>query len=632
MTCLHALRAFCAIALLAVPALPALADSIPTPSPSPSAIPEIVHVVTSDRSDETLRNATRTTYVVTREEIDRNGFRTIGDALADVPGVEITRYGPVGQNVSYGIRGSSSAQVLVLVDGAPAPGGFANSVQFGTMSTVGVRRVEVVEGGGSTLYGTGAIGGIINVITDAQGAPPSATGSLGTFGDRDLRLQAHGLSIERIVAENTFALPPSETSGVANPTTHSNGDDETSSLRYGLDRKLGSLDVALRAGLENDRLGAAGVFPYLSPSSRENDVNAESSLNLALQRKHAKTTLELGGSRQQIAFACDIVTDANCFFPVPALSTESRVSMDVRTSVVSKNDRVLYGVDLSRGNVREDDGSGTGGSIATAALAQSAAYVQEAHQSRNGEFYVGLRGERDGSLGGEFSPSAGWRAQLRNGLEVKLNAASAFRAPNASELYFPGYGYAALRPERAQVGDVTVSDGRAFGGISLAWFTNRTNDLIVADPANNYAPRNVDHALIQGFTFEAGTRPVHGITIGIRATDLYRAQDIDSQQRLPNDPVFTIVANLRIRGSASSLFDEAGIAVRAVGARGTVDRTQPLFYQPSEYSTLDAYSRFRVARSTLLTLRGYNLGNERYAEVGGYPMPGRTFVLELTTK
>ena len=71
----------------------AVAVVSPTPSPSPSAPPEITHVVTSDRADETLRSTTRTTYVVTAADIARRGYRTVGDALADVPGVGINHYG-----------------------------------------------------------------------------------------------------------------------------------------------------------------------------------------------------------------------------------------------------------------------------------------------------------------------------------------------------------------------------------------------------------------------------------------------------------------------------------------------------------------------------------------------------------
>ena len=115
--------------------------------------------------------------------------------------------------------------------------------------------------------------------------------------------------------------------------------------------------------------------------------------------------------------------------------------------ISANNERTIYGVDLSRGTVRGDDGEGD---ISTNALAQSAAYVQQTWTLAHDEFYAGLRGERDGALGGEFSPSIGARLDLSNALTLQANAATAFRAPNASELYFPFYGNPDLVPERAQ--------------------------------------------------------------------------------------------------------------------------------------------------------------------------------------
>ena len=162
-----------------------------------------------------------------------------------------------------------------------------------------------------------------------------------------------------------------------------------------------------------------------------------------------------------------------------------------------------------------------------------------------------------------------------------------------------------------------MSDDRVLGGVALGWFDNDTRELIVADPANNYLPENVDHAHIEGLTFDAQTLPRHGISATLNATDLYLAQDLDAQTRLPNDPVFSVNLGLVYRGSARAWLSEAGISERAVGARGAVDPTQPLFYQPAAYSDLTAYTGFRLAPKLLLTIRGYNLGNERYAEVSG---------------
>ncbi len=596
----------------------AVAVVSPSPSPSPSAPPEITHVVTSDRADETLRSSTRTTYVVTAADIAGRGYRTVGDALADIPGVEINRYGAIGANVSYGIRGSSSAQVLVLVDGLPAPGELANSVQFGTISTSGVRRIEVVEGGGSTLYGTGAIGGIINIITDAQNAAPSASVLYGTFGNTQLRAQAEGFSFERLVANNNF---------------RPNSDYQATTARLGLDRKLGSVGIAFRGTLESDNLGAVGPYAFPSATSREGDTNDAGSLTFTLRRAQSTPTLQLGVSRQSIAFGCNSSgADPNCFLLTQALSTETRSDLAFRNSVSGASSRLLYGVDLSRGIVRSDDGSGGPTDVSYNALSQSALYAQENWALRSGELYVGVRGERDGSLGGAISPSLGWRAELGGGVSLKLNAASAFRAPNASELYFPHYGNPNLATERAAVGDVSLRFDRILGGATLGWFTNYTHDLIIANPNDNFAPENVAQARMQGFTFETRTLPLHGVTFGVNATDLYSAQDVYLQSRLPNDPVLTVNALLGFQGAQRGLFEDGGISVRVVGQRQPFDPTLPPFAQSSSFSTSDAFVRLRVLPRTVLALHAYNFGNERFAEVSGYPMPGRTFTVELTER
>ena len=103
------------------PLMAALVAAAPSPSPSPTAVPEIAHVVTSDRSLESVTRTARTTYVVTASEIARDGNRTVADAIETIPGVNVVRYGAFGAVATVGIRGTSSQQVLVLVDGLPSP-------------------------------------------------------------------------------------------------------------------------------------------------------------------------------------------------------------------------------------------------------------------------------------------------------------------------------------------------------------------------------------------------------------------------------------------------------------------------------------------------------------------------------
>ncbi len=578
-------------------------------SPSPSPLPEIAHVYTSDRTDSTLKNSARTTYVVTRAEIERRGYRTVGDALENLPAFEYSPNGPIGSSAEYGVRGNNSSQVLVLIDGLPAPGSFANSVELATMPTTGVDRIEVVEGGGSTLYGTGAIGGIINVITERK-STDGATLRAGSYGDASLEARTPNIQISRIVARNDFTL--------ADGSTRPDSDYQSSDLHANFGSRLGSFDAIVRAEISGDRLGAAGPTDFLSPTSRESDLNSGANLTLTRKTIRSEMTLQFGGTRQAITFACDAVNDLNCFQTTESLNTEGRFDFGARNVVSGENEQLLYGIDLARGTVRAD----AGGLFSTNSFAQAAAYVQQKFTTRWGSAYAGLRGERDGSLGGEFSPSAGFVVHLSGQASIKGNLATAFRAPNASELFFPDFGNPALRPERAKVADLTFVDSAPFGGVSIGWFGDRTNNLIVTtliDPVNfTFAPENIGHALIEGLTFDAKTQPLHGFTASFNLTDLYRAQDLDTRSRLPDDPVLT--TNLGLDYAGTGLVAAAGASAHSAGAHGA-----------SAFTRADAYISLRAAPNVLFTVRAYNIGNERYEAVSGFPMPGRTFAFELST-
>jgi vitamin B12 transporter len=579
-------------------------------SPSPSPLPEIAHVYTSDRTDSTLKNSARTTYIVTRAEIERHGYRTVGAALEGLPAFEYSPYGPIGSSAQYGVRGNNSSQVLVLIDGLPAPGSFANSVELGTMSTTGVDRIELVEGGGSTLYGTGAIGGIINVITNRKTAA-GATVRAGSLGDSSFELRAPNVQISRIVARNDFTL--------AGGSTRPDSDYQVSALHANAGARVGSFEAVLRAGISSDRGGAPGPLEFTSPTSRQTDLNANANVTLTHRARQSAFTVQLGGTRQQVTFECNAVTDANCFQSTQSLDTESRIDFDARNVVSGNNEQLLYGIDLARGAVRGD----AGGLFSTNGFAQAAAYVQQKYSTRWGDAYVGVRGERDGALGGEFSPSAGFVLRLSNEASLKGNLATAFRAPNASELYFPFFGNPDLKPERAKVADLTFADSAVLGGVSIGWFGDRTNNLIVTeliDPDNFiFAPENIGHALIEGLTLDAKTLPLHGFTASFNLTDLYRAEDLNTQERLPDDPVFT--TNLGLDYAGAGLVQAAGASVHSVGPHGV-----------AAYTRADAYLSLRAAPNVLFTLRAYNFGNARYEAVSGFPMPGRTFAFELSTR
>lgn len=610
----------------------------PTPTASPSAQPEIAHVVTTDRVDESVARAVRTTYVVTSAQMTQLGYRTVADALESVPGVNVERYGAFGSGSSVSIRGSSTSQVLVLVDGLPSAGQETGSFDFDTVSTAGLDRIEVVEGGGSTLYGSSSIGGVVNIITRNH-TGYDALASVGTLGESTYRFDTPYVSYERTYAANNFTLPDG--------TTRQNADGAISagSLHYA--HTLGAINASFFAGLSNDAVGVPGELTVFSPTSRQSSINQDVRASFSYARGRSFATLDVGTSRYAVTFACDTPTDPNCLnnyvVPLPtsflSIYSESRTSASLRNAVGDESYRLIYGADFSRGNGTLNDGVDA---AAANPYSQSAAYMQSQWFARNGNaFYIGLRGERD-DANGAASPSLGGNVNLSRDLVLKLNASTAFRAPNLEELYYPGASNPALVPERTRNADATIVAKNVLGGTSFGWFTTNGSNLITFDLAT-FMPQNVQRAAISGFTFSTKTKPAFGYTATLDVTNLYEANDLRTGARLDaRGPVFKARTTIVYAAPARSNWDSYGILATTEGARGYVNYALPTFDQPVPFTRFDAFLSYRIAPRAILSLRAWNLTNQRYAEFGSfdqssspydyYPLPGRSFSIELRTR
>ncbi|MBV9718550.1 MAG: TonB-dependent receptor [Candidatus Eremiobacteraeota bacterium] len=618
-----------------------------SPSPSPSAVPQIAHVVTSDRGLESAARTARTTYVVTAAQIARDGDRTVADAIETLPGVNVTRYGAFGAAATVGVRGSSSQQVLVLLDGLPVAGGQIDDINLAQLSVAGIDRIEVVEGGGSTLYGSGAIGGVINIITAPSPARSQGTLSAGSFDEQSYQFQTPFLSFQRTYATNDYS--------VVNAPNRQNAQAGLTDVMARYSHSLGAFDLTLSGNLGSAIVGAPNGLGSFSPTSEQSNVNRDLRLSAEHRSARAVTTVQLGDSSQSLAFSCDTPVDLNCpnSFPTPSppmksnppyaqLLDDQHWMASLRNVVGDDHTRLVYGVDLMRGVARVDPGTGAGTPLAADnlpifdAYAQTAAYVQSQwFGARGQQLYAGVRGERDGGIGGAYSPSLGGIVPLSTALQLKLNAATAFRAPIAEELYYPGFSNPNLQPERTRVADATLVAPTLWGGVSFGWFATSGSNLIVSPPPN-YIPENVQRASIAGLTLGIATPPFHGYTANLNVTNLYRAQDLGSDSRLPGrGPVFAVDLGLRYVAPPSSRFDGFNISAVTQGPQeGTDPYLSPLYavYQPATFTLVNGYLAYRLNPRVVLALRGYNLGNDRYAIYAGYPMPGRAFALELRSR
>ncbi len=125
-------------------------------------------VVTATRTEELILYVPQHVTIITSEQIEESGAGNISEVLNIHSGVSITDYGPQGSLKSVSIRGSTSAQVLVLINGVRAPGSHGGA-DLSLIPIDNIERIEIVRGGTSALYGADAVGGVINIITKKKG-------------------------------------------------------------------------------------------------------------------------------------------------------------------------------------------------------------------------------------------------------------------------------------------------------------------------------------------------------------------------------------------------------------------------------------------------------------------------------
>jgi vitamin B12 transporter len=617
---------------------PALAKTpAPAPSPSPTgALRPIGEVVTSDRKPEPIGLTSQPTFVVDRATIESYGDRTVADALQDVPGVQLEAYGPFGAQVNYGIRGATSAQTLVLVDGIPVTDPTTGSLQLSQLSTIGVQRIEVVESGSSTLYGTSASGGVINVITSVpRGEYVEA--SEGSFADRDLRAALGngtvGFSFERHVATDAYSYGPLNYGpGFSYPGgVRTNAEGDESAGQFSLDVPfVAGFRVRARADASGTYIGAPGGLDFASQTATQN--TSTDSVLVDLERATAASTLtiSLAGSKTRLAYD-DIVYN------------DGETDVDTGRSQISVKDALslgrfdgVAGVDLSRErgvfsfppNYNAPD---TSASAIGESEAQAAAYAQiGAMPFAGARFTGGLRAENDSPHGSVLAPSFG--GTIRSGaLRFSGDVGESFRVPTLEDLYYPGYSNPKLLPEKAQTADATVALDVPHGSLSAGWFDRNGSNFIVLDPAT-YLPYNAQRAESAGVVLTASTKPFAGLVAQLSFTNLYRALDLTSGARLPYNPVDQATLSLAHLFAGDGPLSY-GLRYGIVGSAGTdAGNVTPLINEYDAYAKLDAYVRYRFAKEAVLTVRGSNLGNALYAPIFAYPAPGRTIDVELSTR
>jgi len=195
-------------------------------------------VVTGTRTEKCLKEAPVQTDLITAEEIRELDARNVGEALNLLPGVYVDST-PLGSGVW--IQGIDPKRVLILIDGERVIGTNDGVVDLDQLDTVGVERIEVIKGASSALYGTDAIGGVVNIITQKPQAPPSVS-ALGEYGRfNQARIQGGAQGKYKSLGASTYVGYRRSDGFDLNPDTPGTDGDRFENLTAG---GLVSLDIA----------------------------------------------------------------------------------------------------------------------------------------------------------------------------------------------------------------------------------------------------------------------------------------------------------------------------------------------------------------------------------------------------
>lgn len=570
-------------------------------------------VVTATREPTPITQVGQSVSVVTRDEIERTQATTALDVLARLPGVSFTQSGGFGQPASVFIRGADNAQSLVLIDGVPVndPGDVGGAFDFGSLTIGQFDRVEVVRGSSGVLWGSRAIGGVINFITarptdqwtgraqaeygwrNRRQASASAMGKLGPVG---LTLGGNWMKGDGFSAFDE-RLGGTEKDGFESKSANARAEVE---LVSGLSADVGGYWTkanydydntgadALNTGLKRDALGYAN----LRYSGLDDRLNAR--VGYGLTDTHRISNDAVWG-------------------PYETNGRVERVEGQVSFAPVEMAS-ILVGAETEK--QKFDDNYGSKDSTSIDSYYGNLTLRPLAGLTLNG----GLRYDDNSDFGHKTTFAANGAWVIGSGDEAPVLRASygeGFKAPSLYQLY-TNAGFRALDPETSKGWDVGIEQpfAEGTGRFTLTYFDRKTKNLIDYDLANwNYY--NVGRARAQGLELGMQVANWHGFDVNLAYTYL-DATNEDTGAQLARRQKNNFYASL---DKSWALGLKLGADLRVGGGR--YDDTANTYYLDG-YVVAGVRASYAVTDNIEVYGRVENLFDEHYEVVRTYGTPGRS--------
>ncbi|TMN19364.1 TonB-dependent vitamin B12 receptor [Pseudoxanthomonas sp. X-1] len=586
--------------------------------------------VTATRTEVAVQDSLVPVQVISREEIERSQATSLPELLAGRAGVNIANQGGPGKLTSVFLRGSESDHVLVLVDGVRIGSVTAGLAAFQDLPVSQIERIEIVRGPRSSLYGSEAIGGVIQIFTRGGGKGLTTYAQAG-FGSHGLRDHSAGFSYRGERGWLSANGGYQDTDGInacrgtAGDAAHPFGAgcyaDEPDRDGYR------NTSFGLRAGIDvTDTLALEGNFLNADSYNEYDGTLFGGNEAKSLQRvAGGKLRWNPNEAFQLTVQAGRNDDEADNYFADADTGTRSFVStFDTRRDTASaqgdyrfaEGQTFTLGVDWLNDRVTSTTPYDIDARDNTGVFAEyQGSFGAHALQAS-------VRNDDNEQFGSHTTGSLGYGFGFGNGFKFTANAGTGFKAPNFNDLYYPGFSNPDLKPEKSK----SLNLGLAQYGQGWNWTFNayetRIDDLIGYDTAFNVV--NVDKARIRGAEL-TGFVTLAGLDINAQLSHADARDDGDGAN---HDKWLA----RRARDTARLDLDYAigdfrlGLTGNAAGKRyDDAANTQRL----GGYGTMDVRLEYALSRDWTLLAKAANVFDKDYETVQWYNQPGREYTVSV---
>ena len=593
-------------------------------------------VVTASRVPTQKVDTPADISVITKEEIADQNYASASDALRAIPGVNVLGSGAKGSSMGQDkILLNGDERVLVLVDGRRMNLGSSGNSSADWLPPVNaIERIEVLKGGGSALYGTDAVGGVINVIMKKGsdiGNHVTVKAAGGSFNAEQYAISASGSTdsglglIVSATKERRGEYKFKNANGKSQLLKNSGYDDTGVIVK--LDQKVGEDN---RIGVNFEHINAEGGSPFGYSGFGNTDSHKRISNNVALRYDWNESSDERGyvqvyKNYQHAHFRSPDAGNQSNF-------TDSTMGIEAQQNFkFSDTDELTVGLEYYKTTV--DNAALYAGKRD---INNKAIFVENRWEfAPSWQLNAGLRYDHHSKYGSEFTPKVALNKKFDENSNAYLSWGRVFNAPTTDDLYWyqPGWGMFGNPDLKAEKGNVWTLGGNT----KLGDKTTLSGSIFYSD---------IDDAI--GWLYDSTTYQSKAVNINKekrRGLEVSLNHDFDDNLSAYASYTYVQVKQDKGKGFTKDLTTKpniyrAGLKYKnadwlfTLNANAVTGQSEKNFVD-SSYFTLDLGAQYKINDNAKLFINGYNLTNARYAEFGGlykngearYPMAGRSFII-----